>query len=151
MPVCRYMFEDEFNAIYHSMDADLRELCDEIRELTGERYVVENRSYQVKAGWWPFEKLKTVEYYTVLIRTFEHEVQCINLLSGLGGGYTRNEAGAFLVGVRSEAMKAMRNCDNCTKPCMRGPVETELTVLDRRDACRASGWSNWQRKQNKTD
>jgi hypothetical protein len=43
-----------------------------------------------------------------------------------------------------EQNKAMRNCGNCAKPCMRGPVKSELDVLDRRDKCKGNGLSEWQ-------
>lgn len=105
MPVCRYMFKDEFDAIYNGMGENLRELCDEIKKLTGQRYAVEDNSYPVVTGWGPFKKRKIVESFVILTPTFEGEVQCINLWSGLGGGYTRNEAGAYLVGVRAEAWR----------------------------------------------
>lgn len=104
MPLCRYMDHHEFEAVCESMDKELRELSDEIFQLTGRRYAVERREYHSCtrfAFFW--QKKATRVFYTVLVEVGCYEVQCINLLSGLGGGYTRQEAGAFLVGVLLEA------------------------------------------------
>jgi hypothetical protein len=50
MPVCCYMFKPEFDAIYNAMDEDLREMCDEITKLTGERYAVDSRTLRRERG-----------------------------------------------------------------------------------------------------
>ena len=41
----------------------------------------------------------------------------------------------------------MRNCDNCTKRCIRGPVGTELDVLDKSDDCKINGLNRWQMRE----
>jgi uncharacterized protein Yka (UPF0111/DUF47 family) len=103
MPICTYMFKDEFNAIYNGMDRDMRELCDEIEKITGERYAVKCNTIKMLKGIWPFKRLDQKEFCTVITPVYDGEVQLINLMSGLA--YSRNEAGAFLIGVRAEAWR----------------------------------------------
>lgn len=69
---------------------------------------------------------------------------------GRNDGMIRQDVMDLLAEVRRLQMEAikLRNCNNCKKPCMKGPVETELTVLDRMDNCKANGRSKWEAAGN---
>lgn len=108
MPVCTYMTPWEIEAIEDQMDPEIKELCDEIRELTGDRYFCRKttmRGPERVCRWNPWSDEVEHEFYTLMIDIGRSEVQCLNLMTGLGGGYTREEAGAFLIGVRAQAWK----------------------------------------------
>lgn len=113
MPLCRYMDSGEFDAIYNSMDKELLELCEEIFLLTGTRYAVESREIRTqKRRLLFFKRKESRTSCVVLVMLNAAEAQCINLLSGLGGGYSRQEAGAFLVGVLAQAWE-QRKAEAC--------------------------------------
>lgn len=102
MPCVTYMDDFEYIELLRAMDPEMRKLCDEVRDLTGMVFVVGKKTQSVRRpGVWPFRKTSTLEWYTVYLwPPATPEAQCINLLTGLGGGYSRAEAGAFLIGVR---------------------------------------------------
>jgi len=102
MPCVTYMDDFEYIELRYAMDPEMRKLCDEVRDLTGMVFAVGKTTQAVgRSGVWPFRKTDTLERYTVYLRLPDTpEAQCINLLTGLGGGYSRAEAGAFLIGVR---------------------------------------------------
>lgn len=107
MPVTTYMRPGEMMSLYEDMDTELKELSQEIEKLTGDRYVVRRTVVRTrKSIWWnPWSKVVEVDYFTILISINDVEAQCINLMTGMGGGYSREEAGAFLIGVQAEAWK----------------------------------------------
>jgi len=111
MPVTTYVTDLEMDRIYGEMDAEMKELSQEIERLTGDRYVVRRTVVrQRKAIWWnPWSEVVEVDYYTILIALNSVEAQCINLMTGIGGGYTKEEAGAFLIGVLCQASKTSQN------------------------------------------
>jgi hypothetical protein len=99
------MSKRQFDYVYKNMNADIRKLCDDILDITGDRYAVES-SIICGLKSHPFSMGKTEVSYTVLAEiSGSDEVQCINLITGLGGGYPKNEAMAFLLGVRAGALR----------------------------------------------
>jgi len=102
MPLCKYMDQHQFDAVYDSMDKELLELCDEIQQLTGQKYAVESRAIATaQRRFFIFTKFEQRTIYQVLVMVSAAEAQCIHLLSGFW--YPREEAGAFLAGVVAQA------------------------------------------------
>lgn len=114
MPLITYMDECEIKSIEELMDKELRKLCDEIKELTGRRYVVkEHESWTWERYLLFFYKRKVLgKVYTVFADVGLPEVQCIHLMTGFGGGYSRAEAGAFLIGVLLQAWEQRKQQEN---------------------------------------
>lgn len=114
MPLVRWLQKADFDQIYDRMDDELKELCEEIRQLTGEEYAVQENTYYNRSGFWPFKTISK-PVYVVLYWLGKGEVQCINLMSGsFCGECSRNEAGAFLLGLlnRKEGSRERQHTGN---------------------------------------
>lgn len=104
MPLIAYIDKSELDRIYHSMDGESKEICTEILSLTGQRYMLREIPY-----WQEIRRLfrkKEMVYspaFQVLFEVDEFETQIINLAGGMT--VPRNEALAFLIGIRCEAWK----------------------------------------------
>lgn len=76
MPICTYLSSADRKACLRSGDKDIDELLDEVRQKTGEEWLIE-KVETTKRRW--FRKPETVVRYTLYVDVFDHiEYQVIN-------------------------------------------------------------------------
>ena len=101
MPLVRWINKRRFDEIFKATDQELKEICQEIKDETGEEYAVEQGAYYSRKGIWPFRKTISEPVYKVLFWIGDGEAQCIiSTGSNVIGESTKNEALSFLIGVR---------------------------------------------------
>ena len=103
MPLCTYMSQEEQEVIAQQMDDELRELCDDIKKMSGETFFVGSRVYEKVNGIWPFRRRTAVTTYSLYYALSDFEVQCILLpcdnTDSIGFPYSRERVGAYLLGM----------------------------------------------------
>ena len=99
MPLVRWMSKQEFDELYQKTEHELLELCQDIKNKTGDEFAVEAQEVVSRIGNWFNRKTKVDYRYSVLFWMGHGEAQVINLMSGFFGGNSKEEVGAFLIGV----------------------------------------------------
>ena len=103
MASVRYMSTEELNSLYSNMHNSFRKLSDDIKNLTGDQYIIEGLLSSNPRGF-PFIGRELTSSYAVLVKV-DCGVQYIKIIPGSRDRYTESEVYAFLTGIKYQALR----------------------------------------------